>query len=548
MTQDHARTPLFSLVRIFEETSSKGQQREAFEFSFEKLRTGAIGYIELTLGEIEGRPLQDLLAQAGFSWIDAKISLKEVRKQLVATIAGSQGAEVPVWNSSRLSGWHEMEFLNGTTPIPPDARIRLSGDTSSIGRIVQLSGTHQGQLKILKRAARSSAAVLFISAAASAPLLPFRTDRTVLGYSLLAEGDSSMGKTTLLRMANSVIGSPERLYPARSTEAGLEELMQRFRHLPLALDEAGDQRAGREKGMYTLAHSVSGGAPTVRHSRSDPDMDLIETITLVTKEGTLAGRSAGENVRLLTIPCNKMGPFGIIDRHEKAKVTSQDEAADWVERLVEGLSGHHGHVVPALVAAIQREGRNEVELLLKAEMDMFLKVAEEKVGTPDRLTRRARQSFAFFAAGGVLACRWGALPWKEGTVRMSILRCLRWHEQHMLEAAEGEPRGIEEGLRRVAAGIPDALAKKAPTEKTIGHVKAFRDKNSVLLTYSFFKELLQNEALVGPCLRRLTLDKLLVRGKDGGPHVHQTRVGEKRVWFLRLNPEFLKRYGSNAAH
>ncbi|MFM9849756.1 MAG: DUF927 domain-containing protein, partial [Hyphomicrobiaceae bacterium] len=495
---------------------------------------------------IEGRRIGDILARAGFSCTDASFKLKEMRSLLIKTIRRSGEAAVPTWNSSRSPGWHWPQFLNGSAPVPADAQIRLSGDTSSVDRIVQQAGTHEGQLKILKRAANSSAAVLFISAAASAPLLPFRADRTASGYSLLAEGDSSKGKTSLLRMANSVIGSPERLYPARSTEAGLEELMQRFRHLPLALDEAGDQRAGREKGMRTLAHSVSGGAPTVRHSRSDPDMDRIETITLVTKEGSLRGRSAGENVRLVTIPCNRMGRFGIIDRHEKAKVASQDEAAAWVEGIVAKLSSHHGHVVPAIVAAIQRRSREKTEAVLKVEIDKFLELAENKMGTPDRLTRRARQAFAFFAASGVLACRWGALPWKQGTVRASILRSLRWHEEHMLEIAGGEPPDIAEALRRVAAGIPGALAKHAPTEKSVGRVRAFRDHDFVCVRHSFFKELLSNEALVGPCLRRLDSNNLLIKGKRVGTYVHQHRFGEKRVWFLQFTPEFLERYGSDA--
>jgi hypothetical protein len=52
--------------------------------------------------------------------------------------------------------------------------------------------------------------------------------------------------------------------------------------------------------------------------------------------GSLGDRSDGEQVRFIEIPCDLMGPYGIIDQHEEAGVTNHASAQQWIEeRLAE---------------------------------------------------------------------------------------------------------------------------------------------------------------------------------------------------------------------
>lgn len=219
--------------------------------------------------------------------------------------------------------------------ITLDAR----GDRRKVVDAMKPRGTLEGHLVALRRAwAADSVCAVAICAAFAATLLePLRSPN----FAVHLPGESSRGKTSMLKIAASVFGDPESAQIVASwnvTNVGAEIRAAQFCDLPQCYDEigGGDPQA-IEKLVYSL---INGGGRT----RAQRDLTLRETsswrtVLLSTGERGLADEMAatGAQVRIVTLPVVGFGELtgAQIDELREACAANAGSAGDaWLRRVV----------------------------------------------------------------------------------------------------------------------------------------------------------------------------------------------------------------------
>ena len=246
------------------------------------------------------------------------------------------------------------------------------------------------------------------------------------GGGLHLRGQSSRGKSTVLRAAVSVWGSPRFLQSWRATSNGLEGTAAACNGSLIALDEMGEINA-REAGG--TAYMLANGQGKARAGRSGVARPAARWRTAILSSGEIsladkmaeAGQRsrAGQEVRLLDIQADgqAFGAFDNLHGHDapaafaehvsRLSATSYGTAGpEFVERLVSDLDGALGNIRKAAEA--------------------FSASANRALTLPDEgQTRRALGRFALIAAAGEMATAWGLTGWPKGEASRAALAALR---------------------------------------------------------------------------------------------------------------------------
>lgn len=246
-------------------------------------------------------------------------------------------------------GWHAIDghevFVSNQPHIEEGADMQVAIDTRGDRRRVVEALKPRGSLDAHLQALRAAwnaepicAAV--ICASFAAPLLkPLHA----ANFAIHLPGESSRGKTSMLKIAASVWGdpnSPHWLASWNVTAAGAEARAAMMSDLPQCYDEIGSGEAQAiERLMYTL---INGGGRT----RSSRDIALRETLTwrtivLSTGEREIADEltATGVQVRVVQLPIAGFGKLSAlqIDTLREACVVNSGAAGDaWAKSLVAG--------------------------------------------------------------------------------------------------------------------------------------------------------------------------------------------------------------------
>jgi len=236
--------------------------------------------------------------------------------QFLRDIEHVNGDLLPVTPCVRRAGWNRIagrEVFATNEVIAPRAR---EGDPD-LPRIVVdgfdgttqiLSALHtDGELELHKHGLRVAfredpVAATFICAAFAAPLL-YKVG--CKNFVVHVPGDSSRGKTSMLKMAASLYGDPESedwVASWHSTQVGMEYRAATLCDLPLCFDESSVvDRETLEKNVYMLVNGVG----KVRGARGGGVRDTMKwrTIILSTGENPLADERAksGAQARVLEL-------------------------------------------------------------------------------------------------------------------------------------------------------------------------------------------------------------------------------------------------------
>lgn len=282
--------------------------------------------------------------------------------QWIAELEHVNERQLPRTQCSTRCGWHEAEgqrlFVIGegeavsaraeadspdedervATELLYDARHGRGTIVSGLGA----RGKLETQLEALRAAwAADPIAAVTICGALAAPLLkPIGAS----GFAVHLVGDSSRGKSSMLKIAASVYGNPnsEAWVPSwNSTGVGLEVRAHALCDLPLCIDEAGVVEAQqRERAVYMLI----GGTGRVRGSRGGGLRDTLNwrTVVLSTGEQDLTTTSAptGAQARVLQFRVRR---FGELD----------GAGVDALRTVTEENYGHVGRAWLELLARIE---------------------------------------------------------------------------------------------------------------------------------------------------------------------------------------------------
>jgi len=248
------------------------------------------------------------------------------------------------------AGWHD---LHGAPAFVLDEPIRLGkeedlepvandtrGDRAKqFGALSSRGDPDEHRFALAKAWNASPACAAMIAAAFAAPLLK---SLDAPNFAVHLPGDSSRGKTSMLKIAASVYGNPEseKWVASWNTTAVAAELRAAvLTDLPLCFDEvgAGDPRQ-TEKLVYML---VNGGG----RSRGQRDLQLRETyswrtIVLSTGEHELADEHAntGAQVRVIQLPIGGFGELGAAEvdaLRERCLANYGNAGRAWVRSLLE---------------------------------------------------------------------------------------------------------------------------------------------------------------------------------------------------------------------
>jgi uncharacterized protein (DUF927 family) len=341
-------------------------------------------------------------------------------------------------------GWHNRRF------VLPDAvygsqdgeEVILQG--GPVDHAFRVAGSLEDwQAAIGQYCPGNSRLVVGVSAALAAPLLSLAGAES---GGLHFHGGSSLGKTTLLRVAGSVCGGGgikgyHRQW--RATSNGLESVAVAHTDSLLCLDEMG-QADAKTTGETAYMLCNQGGKSRARRDGTARKPQEWRTLFLSTGEITLADKvredvrgrvMAGQQVRVVDIPADAgagLGLFENIHGFESANAFARHlgDASIWV----------YGAPLRAFLAKLTAQ-LDEAAQAAPALVKEF--VAENCPADADGQVARVASRFGLVAAAGEFGIALEVLPWAQGEARQAAVRCF----QDWLEARGGT------GAAEVTAGL-----------------------------------------------------------------------------------------------
>ena len=337
-------------------------------------------------------------------------------------------------------------------------------------------------------------------------------------------GVPKTGKTTLLKVAGSVIGDEAYVLSWNSTTNALEATAISRNDAILILDEIaqGDPKAvseaiynvinGRTKRRLGADIKLNAGSRFVGLVLSSGEDDLrtyLQSAGIDVKGGLLA--------RLPSVPVpRKHGVFFKLHGHKNGGALAST--------LLKNISRYHGTLGPAfLTYVVKNQAKLKVSIPRKvaAEAERLLGLLDE---IPDRGTYDIiAKSWALAAVAGEMAIAKGLLTWEKGDATKAVEKCfLAWakHEQKSsANSDEGVLRHLQKFFQSQSAGKFAPLSEfERSTKPTLAGYIHKVDGNQVFLVYqAFFEADLCKQFGKDAAIRVLKKRKLLVLGARGTP-------------------------------
>ena len=369
-----------------------------------------------------GTALAEVLLALG-----VRVNPSNTAKDRLALWIQLQAAE-SIFVTSRV-GWHGKSFVLPEQTIAPAGTELVLYHGGRVEHHYRQKGTLEQWIEEIGHLCIGNSRLVFAVALAFAGFLLRIIEQESGGFHF--QGLSSIGKTTLLRVAGSVLGGGEKgfIRSWRATSNGLEAVAELHNDSLLCLDELG-QVAPEEAGR--VAYMLANGTGKTRMSkeiRVRPSMDW-RLLFLSSGEISLsdhmmsAGRQvhAGQEVRIISIAADAgqgMGSFE--DLHGAA---SADQFAN---QLNSGTSTCYGTPSVAFLERLVRE-RDRVAPEANGFLRKFLEthVEERAAGEVSRAARR----FALVAFAGEYASSLGITGWPEGEAMRAAVTCFKsWLDQ-----------------------------------------------------------------------------------------------------------------------
>lgn len=294
------------------------------------------------------------------------------------------------------------------------------GDASNV---YGMRGTlAQWQRDVAQLATGNSRLIFAVSSAFAGPLLEVANAE---GGGAQLRGDSSSGKTTALRVAASVWGSPPMFVrPWRATDNGLEAVAAQHSDAFLPLDELAQVEA-RVAGecAYLLVSGVAKSRANrlgfARRAASWRVLFLSTGEVSLAEHVAAAGKRtrAGMEVRIVDIPADAGAGLGVFEA-----LHGFDGGAQFAKHLEEQAKTCYGVAGPAFVEQVIAH-RDALPRRLRDDREAF--VAAHVPDGADGQVHRAAARLALIATAGELATAWGITGWETGAATWAVGRIFR---------------------------------------------------------------------------------------------------------------------------
>jgi putative DNA primase/helicase len=432
-------------------------------------------------------------------------------------------------------GWQDGRYVSLDRVIGTGAeQLRLDPENADAAAKFDVRGTLKSwQRHVAPLCSTSSRLILGICAGLTAPLLDITG---IEGGGLHYVGPSSIGKTTILRGVASMMGGNEYVQSWSTTLAAAEELAMGHCDALLCLDELKQLDVNPVDGARkacSLVYMLANGKGKRRslHYRQQTGIGQYRwrVMVLSTGEQSLeehaeAGeqtRQSGEIVRLIDVPADAGAGLGIYE----TLPAGFTEAAKLSDAIVKAAAEHHGTAFIAFVKHVQSDLSSDPAALrqrIEKLMQRFYERAE--VDLENGIEVRFAKRFALAYAAGIMAVKWGVLPWKQRLIRDAVLTC---HRAARLKRAPTTSERIEQAIAEVRQklgkreGIDDLRGTKAKTAnskrnpKPDGYLTRNQHGASMFaIVPDALRRWIKDPKLVKPVLQELKRQKFLLPEND----------------------------------
>jgi putative DNA primase/helicase len=344
-------------------------------------------------------------------------------------------------------------------------------------------------------------------------------------------GDSSIGKSTISRVACSVWGSPARFMKTwRATANGLEGVAASRNDTLLVLDEIGEADPNEiGKIIYQLGNGQGksradkfGGARPVQTWRLMLLSNGEHPIEAILQQARQQLK-AGQEVRLTSISAERR--FGCFDTLHQ--FSSGGVLADYLNQACEA---NYGHLGIAFVRMLVEEPPAD----LKKDFQLILQNFTAPSGQLGRIAKR----FALIAFSAELAIKWQLLPWPQGH---ALLLC----QQLFDEWLKTQPLGSHED-EAIVNDFVDYIARYKDSrfselydkeQRVLARTGYFEYKNDRLAYYissAGMKDIFPGKDIKRVVKALQAAGCYVVRGKNESPVNKRIHGENKKVHVLQL--------------
>jgi uncharacterized protein (DUF927 family) len=341
-------------------------------------------------------------------------------------------------------GWHGAVYVTPTKTIGADELVVFQ-NTQSIAPAFAVSGASEEWRDSVAMLAAGNSRLVFALSVAFAGTLLHLVGEDSGGFHL--RGESSSGKSTALKLAASVWGSPG-AYPRlwRATANGLEGLAALHNDGLLILDEL-SQIDPREAGE--ASYMLANGQGKSRASKTGAARESAKwrLLFLSAGEAPLSAlmaqankrTNAGQEIRMTDIASDAGAGMGAFEN-----IHDYPSPSAFAQGLNDAALKYHGAVGMAWLRCIVPDARDLTEAL-RARIAGFVK--EVTPASPGGQVARVAKRFALVAAAGELATGYGLTGWQEGEASAAVKKCFTAWLEGFGGAGNKEERAILSQVR-----------------------------------------------------------------------------------------------------
>jgi putative DNA primase/helicase len=386
---------------------------------------------------------------------------------------------------------------------------------------------------------------MLCGAFSSALLAPFGRDSSFL----MLVGPSSTGKSTVLKLCNSLYTHPDHLLTWEGTANGIEAAILQHTDMPVCLDEIGQSDVDILGG---LAYLLTNAAGKLRATANSELAQVKRTRTIVLSAGEEsaidrmddAGKKTrlGQYARFISIPVKE--PHGIFtDLHGAETGTA---FADYLNQNIRKAYGIAWLKYVEHIANLESELLQDFE---KVRYQIRSRLVEGiEVPKADGVFARVLEQFSLMAFAGFTARTAKVVEWKRKEIIQAIRYCFGlWFDEYQKRHAHPNFALLEELRYLLQANrhrLPPLSAYDDKTKHSdVGFVyKPRGEEELVLLIFpGFLRKKFSNKLSIRALDAILLQSGYLIPGPRNGP-TKQVRIpgmANDRIAFYALKRSFL---------
>lgn len=404
--------------------------------------------------------------------------------------------------------------------------------------------TEQGTFEAWKHAVTSAAAcspplMLALGLTFAAPLLRFINSNT--NRMVILTGTSSIGKTTLLQVTQSVFGNPapEMLLTHDITMGGMGEQLAKHMDMLTPMDDLStlaNKKGEIQDEALARIYRISSPSGRKRHLSAGIKEEISRTIVLTTYEEVIGTERIGQRVRLVNVPVDMgkgYGVFGSLPEGIESSIVLRNQ-------LLEAVLHNFAHAGPKFVGYVGRllkkDGEETFKAALVDRINLAAEVLQLESTGPDA---RASEPFAWALVALELAVEAEVLGgFEPETIRKAIRKMYRRYAKLIQSEAENHQHVLKLLYKDIVA---EAVNPREHPSDSRMEPFAWVKKGTYFIRGEKLEERMKAMGLIQhkPWIFG-QMEKVCQRGKDGKATKTCDLVAGRRYRFYAIAAEDVK--------